>query len=305
MIKKNTSKQLGKQFSRALFDVNSINKEARTIDVVFATETPVLKSTWDGMINEILVCDAANVRMERINSGAPLLDTHDKYSVTTQLGVVENARVENRQLKATVRFSKRDDVEKVWQDVQDGIIRNISVGYRVYEYDITERLDKSVPDYRATDWEPFEISLVPVPADFNSGTRSNENNDLNEVKITQKSNKMNKVAEILAAVRAAGLSMEFAETLLKDETITLERAQADIAAELAKNKPAPAAKPAAAAPVVPAADGNRTASEILFACRAANLGLDFAENLINTDGVTVESARAAIIEELADRKSVV
>jgi hypothetical protein len=97
--------------------------------------------------------------------------------------------------------------------------------------------------------------------------------------------------------------MEFAETLLKDETITLERAQADIAAELAKNKPAPAAKPAAAAPVVPAADGNRTASEILFACRAANLGLDFAENLINTDGVTVESARAAIIEELAKNQS--
>ena len=86
--------------------------------------------------------------------------------------------------------------------------------------------------------------------------------------------------------------MEFAETLLKDETITLERAQTEIAAEVAKtNKPVPAAKPVATA--APAADGNRTASEILFACRAANLNLEFAENLINQDGITVESARAA------------
>lgn len=295
--------QIGKQFTRASFDVSTINKENRTVDVVFATETPVLRRTWDGPINEILVCDAASVRMERINAGAPLLDTHDKYSVTTQLGVVENARIDGRTLRATVRFSKRDDVEKVWQDVMDGILRNVSVGYWTYEAEITEKIDSAIPDYRATDWEPFEISLVPVPADMNAGVRSYENEETRELKITKKNTNMKIAAQILAAVRAAGLSSEFAETLLNDENITMERAQPLIDAEKTRVATIPAQAPAPAPAPAPA--DSRMASDILHAVRSAGIenGLEFAQGLINTAGMTIESARAAIIDKLAERQA--
>jgi hypothetical protein len=274
-------KQLGKQFTRAMFDATSIDVANRTVDVVFATETPVLKSSWDGMINEVLVCNTANVRMDRMNAGAPLLDTHDKYSVKTQLGVIESAKIVKGEARATIRFSKRADVEPVWQDVQDGILRNISVGYRVYEYDITERLDQSIPEYRAVDWEPLEISLVPVPADPNSGVRSQE--DIHEVKINSNKN-LNTMPENAPA------------------------ATAETRSENAPAATAPASTtPAATAPVADTrsiADSPKRASQILFAVRAAGLDMDYAQELIDNESITADGARSAIISKLADRQSV-
>lgn len=298
------AKKIGKHFTRAMFDVASINKDARTVDVVFATETPVLRQTWDGPVNEILVCNPANVRMERINSGAPVLDTHDKYSVKTQLGVVENARFEGNTLKATLRFSNREDVQGVWQDIQDGIVRNVSVGYRVYEYETTERLDTKISDYRATDWEPFEISMVPVPADYNSSVRADDQ-ETNEVKITKKNTNMKIAAQIIAAVRAAGLSMDFAETLLRNEDITMDDAQRQIDAEKAKNPapaPAPAADPQRAAEPNNKA-GMKTAADILHSVRAAGLNTEFGTQLLEMEGITLARANELIIKKLAENQA--
>lgn len=52
--------------------------------------------------------------------------------------------------------------------VKDGVLRNVSFMYRVFQY--AENEDDSVDDvFIATDWEPFEISIVTVPADPNVG----------------------------------------------------------------------------------------------------------------------------------------
>src|SRR5512147_2408738 len=75
--------------------------------------------------------------------------------------------------RATVRFSARDDVEPLWQDVRAGIIRNVSVGYTVRAYEVIEQ-DGQVPVWRAIDWQPVELSAVPVGADGGAGFRQSQ-----------------------------------------------------------------------------------------------------------------------------------
>lgn len=301
-------KQIGTQYTRALFDLQTIDETKRTIDVVFATETPVMRRNWDGLFSEILDCNPKSVRMERLKAGAPVLDSHSRYSVTTQLGVVENASFKNNEGRATLRFSKRDDVEKVWGDVKDGILRGISVGYNVWAYDITEKMDNSVPEYRAVDWEPLEISLTPVPADYNSGMRSQET--LHEVIINSNINKNTMADNITAeerkkiiteAVRAVGLDDAYAATLVADENLTVDQARAAIFTKLGEAKPKPAVQntPAATAEPVPENEAGERAVEILSAVRAANFDINYAWELIEDKNMTADKARQAILTKMS------
>ncbi|MBA8734224.1 prohead protease/major capsid protein fusion protein [Chromobacterium violaceum] len=154
--------------------VTSINVEARTVELVWSTGAKVRRFDWNRWqpFDEELSMEPGAVRMDRLNSGAALLNTHFQLSLEGQIGVVEEARLQDGQGWARVRFSKRADVEPYWQDVVDGIIRNVSVGYIVHAYQITEAPDGGVARYLAIDWEPYEISLVPVPADADAGIRS-------------------------------------------------------------------------------------------------------------------------------------
>jgi hypothetical protein len=57
--------------------------------------------------------------------------------------------------------------------VRDKIITGVSVGYNVFEYQVT-RSEGSKPVYKATKWEATEISFVAVQADKNSRVRSED-----------------------------------------------------------------------------------------------------------------------------------
>ncbi|MBZ0138237.1 MAG: Mu-like prophage major head subunit gpT family protein, partial [Pseudorhodoplanes sp.] len=81
------------------------------------------------------------------------------------------ARIENGRGLARVRFSEREDVTPVWNDIRSGHIRAVSVGYQVQRYEIT-RPNNGPELWRAVDWTPFEISAVPVGADPAAGFRS-------------------------------------------------------------------------------------------------------------------------------------
>ena len=161
----------------AKFTPSSLNIENRTVDSVFTTERKVLRTPWfDEPYNEILSVDLAHIRTERVEKGIPVLDGHDwSGSVVAQLGRADNLRVEDGKLVCTMRFSKKESAEIVFQDIQDGIVDKTSIGYRVYKYeDITEDDDK-IRTLKAIDWEPFEISCVPVPADIDAQIRSGLN----------------------------------------------------------------------------------------------------------------------------------
>ncbi len=151
-----------KQERGFLVERASIDESSRTAKLAFASETPY-ERVW-GV--EILDCTPGSMRQVRMLSGANLLCDHDMRDV---VGVVESVEIgADRVARAVVRFGKSARAEEVWRDVVDGIRRNVSVGYMIHKAQLVESVD-GLDTYRVTDWEPFEVSLVSVPADASVG----------------------------------------------------------------------------------------------------------------------------------------
>ena len=153
----------GSRVERSLFVERAmVDAEARTVELAFASETPY--DRWWG--TEILDCSQTSIRLGRLVAGGPLLMDHDSRD---HVGVIESVQIgADRVCRAVVRFGKSARAEEVFQDVLDGIRRNVSVGYMIHEAKLVETSeDKDV--YRVTDWEPFEVSIVSVPADASVG----------------------------------------------------------------------------------------------------------------------------------------
>lgn len=175
------------QSTRAAVQPQTFNEEARTVELTWTTGAQVRRYDWlDGPYMEELSLDPKAVRMDRLNTGAPLLANHRSHSLENVIGVVEKAWLDGDQGKATVRFSDREDVQPIINDVRAGILRNISVGYQVHEYEVDKPTERGgMPTYRAIDWEPMEISIVTIPADSSAQIRSSD--ELHPVSITYRS----------------------------------------------------------------------------------------------------------------------
>lgn len=163
-----------------LAPITSVDAEARTIEVVWTTGAKVRRSGWRSegrfLYDESLVVTAAAIDLTRLNSGGPVLDSHDMYSTRSQVGVVERARVENGQGLALIRFAPAGldpNIDALWGKIAAGIVRNLSCGYSRDEVAVT-RSDKvgEVEQWRVTRWTPYELSFVTIPADAGAQTRS-------------------------------------------------------------------------------------------------------------------------------------
>ncbi|MDQ0422297.1 hypothetical protein J2045_003345 [Peteryoungia aggregata LMG 23059] len=156
---------------------DTVNEAERTVEVVWTTEHPVRRRTWnEGDYMEVLACDPKAIRMDRFRGGMSLLDSHDNWSMANRLGTIvpESVRIEGKKGYATVKFSRSGLGDTLFQDLLDGHPIPISVGYRIHKFEKAEGSDKALPTLRATDWEPLEISAVPIPADPNAYTRSDD-----------------------------------------------------------------------------------------------------------------------------------
>ena len=145
-----------------LSDANrGMDKDNRTVEFSFSSTTPVPR--WD--MEEVLVHSKESVKLKRLNDGAPLLVNHDRNDV---VGVVEKAWLDGDKCRCRVRFGKSARAEEIYQDVLDGIRRNVSVAYRIIAHEIRKRKDK--PDQALIkEWEPNEITLASIPADQSVG----------------------------------------------------------------------------------------------------------------------------------------
>jgi len=157
-------------------EVGNVNVDARTVDIIFSTGAAVPRYDYrtGTRYREVLSMDPKHVRLDRLNSVGAVLDTHSAWSVSDVFGAVESAQIKSGRGLATLRFSRRDDVTPVWQDVQDGILRSFSVGYNVYTYAVEPGTNGEMETRTAIDWEPFEISVVPMPADAGATVRSGQ-----------------------------------------------------------------------------------------------------------------------------------
>lgn len=140
----------------------AIDEENRTVEIAFSSE--MTGERWYG--TETLSHDPSAVRLERINNGGAFLMEHDRND---QIGVVEKAWIDDdRKGRAIVKFSRSARANEIFEDVKDGIRQLVSVGYMIHGEDV-QKLDGGREAVTATDWEPFELSLVSIPFDDSVG----------------------------------------------------------------------------------------------------------------------------------------
>ena len=278
--------------ARAL--ANTINVDDRTVNLTWTTGAQVLRADfWTGeRWYEELSLKPDHVRLDRLNSGAPLLDTHSGFSLAHQLGVVEEDSVKivgPKKATATVRFSKRADVEPFFQDVVDRIIRNASVGYKVFKYIEKPQKRDGLPVRVAVDWEPHEISMVPIGADAGAQT--------------MRDGKGPHVDRNLCVIETRGEGA--APETRQEPAMAEDRQPSEFIAEQPVATPPPAAPPAE--PHQEPNDHDRgTAAErarvngIRLACRAARLPDKFVDDLINS-GASLVECQTRVFTELNRR----
>ena len=181
--------------------------------------------------------------MSRMRNGGAVLLNH---STDKQIGVVEDCKCDPDKMgRATVRFSRSALGEEVFRDVQDGIRKNVSVGYSIDEDPMqlkpeemseelkTLALKEQSPAYRIRRWTPYEVSMVPIPADTSVGVGRSvvEEKELStgrepaeiQAPVAKEVRLMEKTAEELAAQQRAKEEKERQDKETRDSIQKTER----------------------------------------------------------------------------------
>lgn len=144
---------------------------------VFATGAPVERYDWLSGSNytERLSMESGAVRLERMNKGQSVLDTHHSYSLEDVLGHVVEGSVQltGGELRGTIMVTS----ESAWAKVKIGSVRSLSIGYKVHRWEITEATATEKQIRLAVEWTPYEVSLVPLGADENARIESTRSLD--------------------------------------------------------------------------------------------------------------------------------
>lgn len=143
----------------------SIDEATRTATFIAATEGGI--DTWMG--KEYL--RMSGCKLDRYNANPVFLDSH-RYETSSVIGKTAIA-VDGRQLIARVTYATTPRAEDVWQLVKTGFLRAVSVGFNPLTF--RELLDGETdgegdarvmgPGVVINEWELFELSQVPIPAD--------------------------------------------------------------------------------------------------------------------------------------------
>ncbi len=266
---------------RAAVRPGSVDIDARTVELTWTTGAKGRRWSWDvGSYMEELDVSEGAVRLDRLNNGAPLLDTHNQYQLSAVLAVVERAWLDGGEGHALVRFSKREDADVVFKDVVDGILRNISVGYAVHRYEVVEEEDDKLPTYRAVDWEPLELSLVPIGFDDGAKVRSAK------TPAEYEGQRFHTIFEVRSAVEPI---VEPAAVPIIQEEVAMTEEEKRAADEKLRRE---------------SAEEERKRS-LTIRTMARKVGLDdeaVVEDLI-ARGVSVSDASAALIDAVAERQN--
>jgi hypothetical protein len=125
------------------------------IPCTIATTAPVMRFG----AAEVLDCSPQGVDLSR--APLPLIITHDSSQLA--VGVIENLQATGDKVTGFARFATSPEAQQIRADVLADVHRSLSAGYL--------HLDEGTPIdgglmYR---WQPFEVSIVPIPADPAAG----------------------------------------------------------------------------------------------------------------------------------------
>jgi len=198
------------------------DQQARTFDAVISTGAEVPREDMEGPYIERLALD------QDWPDSVPVLDAHNRWAVADVIGNAENVRNDGDEVVATIRLSSRDQVAGVAKDIADGILRNISIGYRVHEWREIEEDGRRVRE--AVKWELVEVSLVPIPADTGAQIRGIE--DMPEIE-----NRERVDAQIRELADLAQLGSEWAEEQIAGDASVEDARAAAMAALEERSRP--------------------------------------------------------------------
>ncbi|QDV04755.1 Caudovirus prohead protease [Planctomycetes bacterium Poly30] len=280
----------------------SYNEVDRTFEIVFSTGAAVRRYSWrfGGYYDELLSLDPAHVRLERLNTGrAPFLQDHDSWTVEKVIGsiVAGSVRVEDGKMIGRVQMHQTERALELTERMARGELCSVSLGYQTYEHLLVER-DGEIDQRTATDWEPYELSLVSIPADNDSHTRNQPRG-----------------AECVVRTNTETIMSGTTGTKVKAPKATTSKRKTDEGSEPegshgddgttpeageTRNQPEPStSREEAAAKAAGAREERARASEIRMHVKRAGLKESVAERLIK-EGKSVLEAREAIIDEWFD-----
>lgn len=318
---------------RADLRAGSVDKKNRIIECVFSTGARGLRygrveNEWI-LFHEELSLDPEHVRMERLNNRAPVLNAHGGWNLKLedQIGAVAKAWLEtenSRQIGvAALRMSARSAVAWVYEEMVDEIITHVSVGYKVYRYQFMGHAEDGYPIYRAVDWEPYEISPVPIGFDDEATTREAVTEaPAQESKIeffscevvdTERADSTHNQKESMMLKRMFGQEVRAPEGGAEGAgggtggstggvITTPAPAQATRATEPVPAAPAPAPEANLDQVRREAAEAERTRIEgIRSLVQRHGLDSQYGDRLVARGELTLDAARGEILEELARR----
>ena len=303
--------------SRDLTDcgIRAIEGETRRFELSFSSEEPYER--WYG--TEILDHSADCVNLDRLNSIGVLLYNHNRDDV---VGRIVDASVVEGRGRATVEFDSDDLSEKIYQKVQSGTLKGVSVGYMVDTWEEVMPNKKSLdgrftgPCSIAKRWTPYEISIVSVPADPTVGVGREFESGGDEMVISdgqlqietktaapkkeEKGMNLKQMLARLSQIRAAAEAES--RDLTADEQNEINRLQRQIAEMVAAGETVDS--PEQTQPDADSGDGDTAKRaveeergrirEITEMCSA--FGIDSRSFIEN--GSTVDQARAAVLDQL-------
>ena len=312
------------QPQRAEGDTSEPLAPAARFEIVFTTGAPVKRYDWANgryYMEQLEVSDEA-IDLSRLQRGAPLLNSHYAWDLESQLGVCDQPEIRNGQGVCQTQLSRRESVKGVVQDLDDNVIRNVSVGYARNAIEmVAPSEDAGMWIYRVTRWTPMEVSLVTIPADMDSQVVRSEGGNfktpdgrelrsfpctVSEAYSTQQQ------AAAPAAASPTTTAVDTAETRNLNPTgANMPQTQAT-AGNAAATPAAPAVTETRAAPAVATPDAShqagmqaerQRAAEIRAATQAVRSTLGdeadaLATRLIDA-GVSVDESRKQIIDALA------
>lgn len=156
---------------RALAVPTSYDPSARTIEAVVATDTPIGRYG----VNEALVMSSDAADLSRAAEGRmAFLFNHDP---NRPIGTVARVAMKNGQLVALLRFADTPEGRKAEGQVARGELSQFSIGFSVRAWSPPQSTSRT-ETVRAIDWELYEVSLVPIPADKAAVVRSSKGNSM-------------------------------------------------------------------------------------------------------------------------------
>lgn len=255
----------------------SLLSENLILEFPFASEEPYLRSSyWDEPWVEILGLGNEECDLSRLNGGAPVMLNHGSGTTEAaplrRIGTTTRAWIENGRGFVGIKLSRRDGMEGLVQDINDGIVRDVSVGYQILERTLIKQAEGAPDEYRVTRWLPMEVSIVDIPADATVGIGRSAEQPVQAHRYT------------VVDLPDEGLTLKGSDMPENQTAASGGTHQPDINAIRAE---------------AIAAERTR-AADIRTAVRAADLDASYADDLIAAD-VSVDAARAAVLGKLAER----